>query len=160
MQGLASEIAARITEDPDFDIESDDFDIKKYIRQAEDTYGGHWNIVDEEELLELLEIQLAIMVEEGKTISSKTEILTSSAIDRIDSRLLELKQNLEIKIMEKNKPSIERILRRRLERDADMKKAHPKAYNRIVEERTKALTKLKQNNPELAKEIETIRNSL
>jgi hypothetical protein len=41
-----------------------------------------------------------------------------------------------------------------------MKKAHPKAYNRIVEERTKALTKLKQNNPELAKEIETIRNSL
>ena len=100
------------------------------------------------------------MVEEGKTISSKTEILTSSAIDRIDSRLLELKQNLEIKIMEKNKPSIERILRRRLERDAAMKKAHPKAYNRIVEERTKALTKLKQNNPELAKEIETIRNSL
>ncbi|MBR1673340.1 MAG: SulP family inorganic anion transporter [Eubacterium sp.] len=160
MQNLASEIASRIIDDPDFDIEKDDFDINKYIRQAEDTYGGHWNIVDEEELLELLEIQLAIMIEEGRTISSRTEILTSSAIDRIDSRLFELKLNLELKIMEKNKPSIERILKRRLERDAAMKKSHPKAYNRIVEERAKALNRLKENNPALAREIELIRNNL
>ncbi|HCA21161.1 MAG TPA: sulfate transporter [Lachnospiraceae bacterium] len=160
MQRLAADIATKITEDPDFDITNDEFDIRKYIKENESAYGDHWNIVDEEELLELLEIRLAIMIEEGKTVSSKTEILTSSAMNRIDSRLLERQMNLEIKIMEKNRPSIERILRRRYERDEHMKKHHPKAFSRIAAERAKRFEMLREKNPALYEEIQTIWNSL
>ena len=156
MQKLAADIAKKITEDPNFDITNDSFDIRQYIRENESSYGDHWNIVDEEELLELLEIRLAIMVEEGKNISSKTEILTSSAMDRIDSRLLDRQLNLELSIMEKNRPSIERLLRRRYERDMHMKKHHPKAFARLSAERSRHFELLQKKNPALADEIETI----
>ena len=156
MQKLAADIAKKITEDPNFDITNDSFDIRQYIRENESSYGDHWNIVDEEELLELLEIRLAIMVEEGKNISSKTEILTSSAMDRIDSRLLDRQLNLELSIIEKNRPSIERLLRRRYERDMHMKKHHPKAFARLSAERSRHFELLQKKNPALADEIETI----
>ena len=156
MQALAKEIAVKIAEDPDFDISKEEFDITKYIKDNETVLGNHWNIVDEEELLELLEIRLAIMLEEGSDTGSKTDLLTSTSLGRIDKKLIEHQVRLEIKIMEKNRPSIERIIRRRYERDEKIRKDHPKAYSRILSEREKHYAMLRAENPSLAEEIDRI----
>ncbi len=145
MQEMAEKIAAEIHENFD---EDKPFDIKQ-IRQKEIEYAkGYWSSMDEDEFLDMLEIQIMTLFEEGK-ISAKNESI-------IESKISKMHLLLEENLMTKGTEAIKKIIHHRHQLDKHFKERHPEAWKKLEIEREKYIMELAMHNVELARKLTEI----
>lgn len=138
-QLLAEEISQASNNHNEIDIKS--------LRQKERQYSfGYWDDADEDEFLDILELQLELLREQG---TLKTD-------QSLDEKLLQRHIQLEELLMEKKSEIIEEIIRKRWHRDAKFKENHPKAAARLELHYERYFEELVMRNPELAKELADI----
>ena len=138
MEKMAEQFALQIADSDQLDTER--------LREAERTSsGGYWNRLDEDEFLDLLEMQLAIILshrEEG-----------ARRIESIDEKIIARHLHLEQKLAEKDADAISRIMEHRARKDAYLKEHHPEAYALLQKERSRYSEVLAREYPELAEKI-------
>lgn len=136
---LAEEISQTSNNHGEIDIKS--------LRQKERQYSfGYWDDADEDEFLDILELQLELLREQG---TLKTD-------QSLDEKLLQRHIQLEELLMEKKSELMEEIVRKRWHRDAKFKELHPKAAARLELHYERYFEELVMRNPELAKELADI----
>ena len=136
---LAEEISQTSNNHGEIDIKS--------LRQKERQYSfGYWDDADEDEFLDILELQLELLREQGTLKTDKS----------LDEQLMQRHIQLEELLMEKKSEIIEEIVRKRWHRDAKFKELHPKAAARLELHYERYFEELVMRNPELAKELADI----
>lgn len=136
---LAEEISQTSNNHGEIDIKS--------LRQKERQYSfGYWDDADEDEFLDILELQLELLREQGTLKTDKS----------LDEQLMQRHIQLEELLMEKKSEIIEEIVRKRWHRDAKFKENHPKAAARLELHYERYFEELVMRNPELAKELADI----
>ncbi len=102
-------------------------DTVKLKEQAKALAKGYWNDADEAMFLNELEMELAILVEEGK--------LSDEYENKMEENILERDTQLTKKIGKQGEESIGRLAKYRKKREKAFQKKHPKAYERLMQER-------------------------
>ena len=102
-------------------------DFEKLKNEAKELAGGYWNYVDEAMFLNELEMELAILVEEGK--------LTGEREDCMEEAIMARHSLLDSEIHKQDEEVAGRLLRLRKERENAFREKYPKAYERLVKER-------------------------
>ena len=98
------------------------------IREKErELAKGYWNYADEAMFLEELELELALLVEQGE--------LSQEREDLLEEKILSRHSKLEEKIRTRSEESAKRVKRHRKSLEQNFKEHHPAAYERLLKER-------------------------
>lgn len=146
-QKKMTEIAERLAEEISvLSQNQQEIDIK-FIREKERLYSfGYWDEADEDEFLDILELQLELLHEQGIFQSNKA----------LDEKIMQRHIQLEELLMQKKSEIIHQIVKNRWHRDIKFKQLHPKAAAHIEIQYERYFEELAMHNPELAKELADI----
>ncbi len=122
-------------------LQEETYDFEQMRREARELTHGHLDIVDEDELLDMLEMQFAVMGQPERTGED------------VENRIIERHIYLEEKMTGKGEEPLGRIVRHRRRRDERFKKKHPEAYRVVQDERAHLMELLEKRNPELARRL-------
>ncbi len=117
--------------------------IKSLVREQS---FGYWNEIDEEEFLSMLEVQIALLSDEGK-INATRDVLSKIAAEHAE---------VETHLLEKNIDQMRKLVRRRFERDNQLRYTHPNLYAKVEMERERYFEEISMTHPELAKQLADI----
>lgn len=134
MHEIVEIIGTKIKETGEVDMD----EIKELVREK--SYG-YWNEIDEAEFLSMLELQVALLSDTGKD-SEMHKVL-----EKVAARLAEVQTML----MEKNTDQIRRIVKKRFERDNQLRYTHPNLYAKVEMERERYFEEISMTHPELAR---------
>ena len=107
---------------------------------------GYWNEIDEEEFLSMLQMQVELLMSEGKIALSR------DVLDRLSQHHTEVQTH----ILEKDIDQLRQLVRRRFERDNQLRYTHPNLYARVELERERYFEELSITHPELARQLADI----
>jgi hypothetical protein len=131
MEQLAKEVAERITEAGDFDVDT--------IVEAENHASwGRIGLFDEDELLAHLEMRL------------------SDAQEELEERIELRRSILESKIQNLNPEGLKVLRKHRHEVARHFKESSPEAYKRMMARRKEHIEQLEKTNPALAEKLKTL----
>lgn len=118
-----------------------------FLRKKEKDYSfGYWDEADEDEFLDILELQIEMLREQGELQTDKN----------LDEKILQRHIQLEESIMSKKAELIKGIVKRRYRRDARFKALHPKVAAHMELQYEHYFEELAMLNPQLAKELADI----
>lgn len=141
---IMQEMAEKIANDIHINFDTKHgFDVK-LIRQKEREYAkGYWSNIDEDEFLDMLEMEIMTLFEEGK-ISAKNE-------SEIENKISKMHLMLEENLLNKGTDAIKKVIHHRHLLDIKFKERHPEAWKKLEAEREKHIVELAQHNIELAR---------
>lgn len=140
-------IAKKIAHEIAGDIEKTGrFDMEKVIALEKRYSRGYWDAADEDEFLDILEIQIEMLREQGKLDN----------IPELDSKITARHAALESLILEHNGDFIKSLVARRKARTLRVKEAHPYAFQKLEIQQELFFEELAQNDPLLAKKLARI----
>ena len=140
---IAKKIAAEIVQDIE---KNGTFDMEKVISLERRYSRGYWDAADEDEFLDILEIQIEMLREEGK-LDNRPEI---------DTKITARHALLEGQILEHNADFIKSLVNRRRERNLRVKEEHPYAFQKLEIQQELFLEELAEKDPALAKKLARI----
>ncbi len=132
------EIAARIAEEI---IHNEKVNGDRLHEMARDYASGYWNDADEDELLDMIQAKILLLDEEHGIRNKK----------QINSAITDLHVKLEISLLNGNRASIKRIIRKRRKRELLIRQKFPALYEKIQVQQEAYFNKIAMENPELAK---------
>ncbi len=145
MRELAEKIANEIHSDYD-DATKIDLNL---IRQKEKDFAkAYWSSIDEDEFLDMLEMEILTMFEQGKISAQKESVL--------EAKISAMHTLLEEKLLDKGTEAIKKVIHHRHILDLKFKERHPEAWKKLEHEREKHILELAQHNIELARTLTQI----
>ncbi len=112
------------------------------MQKAEkETFGSEWAVMDEESVLDLLEMQLAVMAEKGE--------ITQDRLAGLEQCLADAHARLDVQQARLGQELLFSALMMRREREADFQASHPEAWAMLQGEREKHRELLYRDHPEV-----------
>ena len=105
--------------------------------------------MDEEKLLDLLEMQLALLVKKGS--------ISDARMKRMEEVISTHHAQLDERIAGMDPDALKQMAEHRLQRELWFKKRYPQAYQKFMEERSHHRRVLAKMHPEMAEQIQAMR---
>ena len=122
----------------------------EWIRQQEQKFFGfNFSQMDEEKLLDLLEMQLALLVKKGS--------ISDARMKRMEEVISTHHAQLDERIAGMDPDALKQMAEHRLQRELWFKKRYPQAYQKFMEERSHHRRVLAKMHPEMAEQIQAMR---
>lgn len=138
MEEMASVLAKVIVEEKALDVDT--------IREIEEMAAkGYWDMEDEDEFLDVLEMRMAIL--------QTKKILKEEQSEEMNEKIWKRHMLLETQLSRKNMEAIMRIRKQRHRRQQTLKKENPEAFKKFRTERRRYKEIVEKENPELAKKL-------
>lgn len=124
-------------------LQTGTFDAEKIRELALRIAKGWWNDADEDDFLDLLEMQILTLQDQGLKRGIESGISLRHAL-------------LEERLLEHNDALMKKIVQRRAERSARLKEKHPAAYEQLELLHERYFTEIAMEQPELARRLATL----
>jgi anti-anti-sigma regulatory factor len=140
--GIAEEIAQ------DF-VNNNEYNENTIVGSEERLSHDHWDIFDENELLDYIELHLADLA-----------VTKDLEVDEIEDKIEDERIALAARLAEADPDALRTVHERRVDTENKFKEEHPDAYERLVNRRIEHVNILKEKNREFADKLDQIKKVL
>ncbi len=142
MTKFAERLVSEFADGQDVDTE--------WLRQQEQKFFGfNFSNMDEEKLLDLLEMQIALLVRKGG--------ISDERMQRLSDSIARQHAALDERFAEMDPSALRQMAEWRMHRERNFRRKYPQAYQRFMDERAYHRALLEQRHPQLAEQLKEIR---